>query len=352
MLQNVRGFDWEGNPEVQSLIEIEANRNWSMAHFRRALRLTLVAEGHQVIVKPMGCDEDVQAMNKAARQEIKATHARAILQARIIDETEAKTLEQQDFLIPGDRLALKRFLLCEFYVLEPEELTLEWIEADLEGLRRGQILELEALLSKPVAVERDSKALEQLYSWNRGLCPWNLPDTVLRREVRLKLGLDRFLVPGYEWTAQDLEDLGQTARQCGRQIKASLNFTISKKVTNTQIAHQLLYQIGIRTDFYWSRSVPGQEGKKVRVYFVEQDSFTEMLAIIKRRQEHHGKSDWDGAPSSIIETIQGIDPSKALNQKAEEEPVQEEKFPAPQEQMYLNTSILEGETGSKNSPNK
>ncbi|HEY9641538.1 MAG TPA: hypothetical protein V6C57_13705, partial [Coleofasciculaceae cyanobacterium] len=110
----------------------------------------------------------------------------------------------------------------------------------------------------------------------------------LRRRLRQKLGLDELIQQikgGWEWTKHNLAGYAATARALAPQIKVALNFTITDKVSDVQIVHQLLLQLGIKVRFCcWSRSVQGQEGEKLRVYRLDAEHWQVMSEILERRR--------------------------------------------------------------------
>jgi hypothetical protein len=62
----------------------------------------------------------------------------------------------------------------------------------------------------------------------------------------------------------------------------ALRITIDK-MSDTQIVHQLLSQLGIKMEQHWSRSVPTHEGEKLRVYQLNQAHWQSALAVLERR---------------------------------------------------------------------
>jgi hypothetical protein len=71
------------------------------------------------------------------------------------------------------------------------------------------------------------------------------------------------------------------AKWC-RVIKVSLRITIDK-MSDTQIIHQLLSQLGIKVEQHWSRSVATHEGEKLRVYQLDQEHWQSAWAVLERR---------------------------------------------------------------------
>jgi hypothetical protein len=55
------------------------------------------------------------------------------------------------------------------------------------------------------------------------------------------------------------------------------------KMSDTQIIHQLLSQLGIKVEQHWSRSVATHEGEKLRVYQLDQEHWQSAWAVLERR---------------------------------------------------------------------
>jgi hypothetical protein len=67
-----------------------------------------------------------------------------------------------------------------------------------------------------------------------------------------------------------------------RGIQVALRITIDK-ISDTQIIHQLLSQLGIKVEQHWTRSVPTHEGEKLRVYQLDQEYWQSAWAVLERR---------------------------------------------------------------------
>jgi hypothetical protein len=144
-----------------------------------------------------------------------------------------------------------------------------------------------------MAVERAVRALEKQASWNQGCCPWDVSGAELRRLLRAKIGLDELLEKmraGWAWTKYDLAPYAQNARALIPQIKVALHFTISDGMSDTQIIHQLLSQLGIKlAPFRWSRSVAGHAGEKLKVYTLDQAHWATLWDILQRRKDRRDR---------------------------------------------------------------
>ena len=297
-------FDWTTDPHVHLYTQISASQNWAMYNLRDALQVRLITEGHQVQVEQQDSHPHLVDLLQFNGLAVKLADAESILNADTLSFTEVLALEQKEALSPEQQRALAKFHLKDFYRLE--DLALEDILADREGRWRGELLNLEAQLFPDAALDRTVKALEKQRSWRQFLCPWDIPGTELRREIRDKLGLTKFIrkaATGWEWTADDLATISDMARQYAPAIKAHLNFTINDRVSDTQIVHQLLSQLGIKTQFRWSSTHLSCPGQKIRVYALKMDHWDACMAILDRRAQHrepeegkHKPQSWEGSP--------------------------------------------------------
>ena len=188
------------------------------------------------------------------------------------------------------------------------------------------MLSLEAQMQPGVALDRDIKALERQSYWGQGHCTWDLSHAELRRSLREHLGLNDFLETGKEWTEYDLEPYAEKARGLAAQIQAGLNFTIpagqrptgKPKMSNVQIIHQLLSQMGVKVSLSLvALSCAGHEGEKLRVYRLDTEHWQAMMTILARRQQKRESLEqtWverkAGSPSELDSQIQQDDPGQA-----------------------------------------
>ena len=131
----------------------------------------------------------------------------------------------------------------------------------------------------------------------------------MRRHIRDELGLTEFLHragEGWEWTRDDLADIAGKARSFAPAIKAHLNFTVTDEMSDTQVVHQLLAQMGIKTQFRWSNLHPEHLGEKIRVYSLNRDHWEMCLEILDLRlekrqslQDERGEREGSPLPLSI-----------------------------------------------------
>lgn len=307
-IASVQAVDWQSDPHLNLYCQIAAAQNRSMQNLRDAVLVRLRHEGHHVTIEDREFDPVARFLYRQAATEQKRHDAQAIASAKILTYLEVKVLEQQESRSPEDELAIKRFYLCEFYVIDPDSLTPEFVLWDADGRRRGELLNLEGLLHPDAAIDSTARALEKQAGWNRGNCPWDISGAALRSEVRLVLRLEQFLDPEREWVEADVKQTAKTARQHAQQIQDVLHFTPSEKLSDVQITHQLISQLGLKIDSRWQ----GTGAKKHRVYSLDREQWQIVSAILTRRQDRRDStaeaSNEKGSPPPLANKKQGGDP--------------------------------------------
>lgn len=311
-------FDWDSNPHLNLYCRIAAGQNRSMLALRDTLIVRLQFEGNLVSIENRESSGSIGKLLKVARDELRQLDAENIVVADDLTVVEVVHLETQESISPEQQRAIAKFYLKEFYCLD--YLTVEDVLADKEGRRRKGLRSLEELLHPDLATDRTIKSLNNPCKCNQSQSPWDVSSAALEREVREKLGLADFLDPNKEWTKYDIHAFACKARQHAALIKQALNFTITDKISDVQILHQLLSQLNLKIEFYWSRSVPGHEGEKLRVYRLHRDSWKEAMAILEKREAQRDKVAAGSPPSVYLKNLGG-DPNKALSQTSDRNPV-------------------------------
>ncbi|MBD1864547.1 MULTISPECIES: plasmid replication protein, CyRepA1 family [Trichocoleus] len=299
-------YDWESDPHINLYARISAEQNFSMHNLRVALLARLRFEGHQVTVINAESNEETKLLLRQAKAEIRQMEAAAIARARPLTSMEVSELESREAISPEDRLALTRHYLSDFYATD--NITAELIEWDASGRRRSQILALEQQLHAGLASERDIHSIEKQAAWDKGVVAWDIGIAELKRQARERLGLEEFINPDREWTAADLEPVAAKAREQSLCIKKVLNFGAHDGVSDTQIVHQLLEQMGLKVTFRWQRI----EGKKKRVYRLDTEHWQKLKAILAQRackRDRLKQSESEhGSPPSVYDYSIGGDP--------------------------------------------
>ena len=306
--EGIEGFDYQTNPHVNLFCRISAEQNFSMMHLRDALMVRLKVEGNRIEVRTQGVDPSIKLLLKEIREEIKLTEALSLVEASDLSLTEILQMEQKEVTSPEEQRAIAKFYLKEFYGLD--ELTVDDALWDNQGRKRAEILSLELLRVPELAFEKTVRALEKQNAWGKGICPWDMPTQELRRAMLERLGMNELIdriISGWEWTRHDLKPFADLARRYSEQVKKVLHFSIHEGVSDTQIIHQLLSQLGIKLKFRWSSSAPGHQGKKLRLYSLDQAEWETVRGVLTRRASKRETFDGAGSPPLLIDSYRGGD---------------------------------------------
>jgi hypothetical protein len=301
-------YDWQADPWVNLFCRQEAERNRSMLTLRDALHVRLQHEGNRVVLEDRTIDPAARLWLQQMRDELKQHEAEAIVGAADLTDAQVLFLEQKENLTPDEQRSLSKFHLKEFYGWDT--LGVEDVLWDNGGRRRAEVLSLEAQLFPTVAIDRTVKALEKQASWNQGLCPWDISGVEVRRKLRELLGLNQFLDPDREWTKHDLAECAARIRAQAPLVRQVLNFSVTERISDVQLVHQLLSQLGLKITFRWSRSVPGYEGEKLRVYRLEPQYWQALIEVLSQRQSRRqNQTTAIGSPMFEMDNYQTGDPS-------------------------------------------
>ncbi|MBD2303783.1 hypothetical protein, partial [Nostoc sp. FACHB-190] len=307
VVEEIANYNWQDNPHVNLYARISAEQNYSMMNLRDALLIRLKHEGHHIKIDQRQSQKAVTMLLKEAKDEIQLLEAQNIVAAADLTYAEVVVLESLEAISPEDTLAITKFYLKDFYCLD--ELTVEDVLWDKSGQRRGELLNLEAQLNPELSLDRTTLSLEKQANWNQGVCPWDISGTALRRQIREAIGLNDFLDPHKEWTKADLKPYADKIRLYAPEILTHLNRTISEKMSDMQVVHQLLSQFGIKIAFRWSRFEPGFEKQKIKVCRLDAEVWHSLMSVLERRatrreQLHeHGELSGSGMPFNTKNTL-------------------------------------------------
>ncbi|WP_181357570.1 plasmid replication protein, CyRepA1 family [Stenomitos frigidus] len=285
ILAGVDAIDWRSDPHLGLYCQLAAAQNYSMRCLREALLTRLRFEGNTLTIEDRGSDPALRALLAQTRAELQLLEAEALVTTETLTYTEVVALEQKESLSPEEHLAIAKWHLLDFYDLET--LTVDDCLWDSNGRRRGELLGLEALLFPTVAFDRTARALEKQATWNQGFCPWDIAHAPLRRWLLVEIGIDKLLArlrDGWQWCRYDLKPYADRARALAAQVKVALHFTIRESMSDTQVIHQLLSQLGIKLTMCWSRSFVGYEGQKLRTYTLDTEHWGKLSAVLERRE--------------------------------------------------------------------
>jgi len=287
------GYAWSENPHVDVYSQISVEQNRSMVHLRAALVIRLKHEGNQVTVVKRKANQGIKERLRSVRSLVRLQTAESLVAVEVLTYTDVLMLQEKAEkmpLTPAEQQALARFWLADFYGLSPEALTTEEVLWDGEGKRRAEITELEALLHPELATERTLKGVEKQNTWNKGNTPWDLSGAALRLKARQGLGLLAFLewaAAGHEWFGDDevISSRADLARQCAQDIKLALRFSIRPGMSNIQIVHQLLSQVGIK----FTKRYVREDGKGRWCHRLDKEHWEKLAAILHRRTERRNR---------------------------------------------------------------
>lgn len=243
-------IDWEQNPHLNLWADITANTNRAMWRLRDQLQARLLYEGNTVAAIVTEAMKPIQQRVQEAKQHNRALEYQAITSAPTLSTTERLALEAKEVLSLEEKRALEKARLADFYAVPGSAVTPELVTFDERGKRRGQIARLEMLLYPVLATQKTTEAIAKQSVWKQGLWIPDLPTAEGERVARVLLGLLPFLVPGQEWTNEDLEPLGAIARRYAEDVKRWLGFKIPdnpEQGNNLWIFRRLLLQLGIQT---------------------------------------------------------------------------------------------------------
>lgn len=309
----IEKINWNSNPHLDMFCQLSAEQNYSMQNLRDALRLRLQFEGNTVEVVQEVTNPAVKFLLKEVREAQKIFEAEELVSADDLDYRDVLALEQKEVITPEEHRALAKHYFKEFYALE--NVTIDDVLWDNQGRRRSELLALEVQVNRELGAERTVKALEKQASWNKGICVWDAPTIELKRALRELLGINELIekmAQGWEWTKHDLKPYADKARGLQEQVKAVLAFSITEKVADTQIIHQLLAELGVKVHrCRWSRTVEGYETKKLRVYSLDVQQWQMVQEVLHRRKL---KREWisSGSPPPQEEINIGGDPNGEL----------------------------------------
>jgi hypothetical protein len=242
--------DWEQNPHLNLWADITANTNRAMWRLRDQLQARLLYEGNTVEAIAVEAMQPIKQRVQETKQHNRALEYQAIASAPALNTTERLALEAKEVLSLEEKRALEKARLADFYAVPVEAVTPELVTFDERGKRRGQIARLEMLLYPVLATQKTTEAIAKQSGWKQGLWIPDLPTAEGERVARVLLGLLPFLVPGQEWTNEDLEPLGAIARRYAQDVKRWLGFKIPdnpEQGNNLWIFRRLLLQLGLQT---------------------------------------------------------------------------------------------------------
>ena len=337
------------DPSIDLYCDLLAQENSSHLAFNASLKARLRYEGSTVeAIVPAGHTQEFATAMRDISKLITKQDAEAIAVARPLTEFEVNVLKHQDSRTKDDQNALEKLTIQAFFC----KTDINAKEVLFYHKHHGQIRQLEALLyGCEVSIKRDQTELDAQLQWGSLLTPWDLTGHEVKRAVRDKLGLSRFLSLNRSWTREESEEIANLARAHSKEIKIYLNLTIPEKADNNWILAQLLHQIGLRTKSHHK----GRRGEQKAVYSLEPEHFTIVAEILQHRQEFRleQQAKIDLAlftdPSPHLE-FSGIDPVSNPTHLYPTDQGQYESDPPPPDPNYSDVALIPSSSSNLASP--
>ena len=289
-------FGWEDDPHIQGYAQIEAARNRAMPNLRARVAYRLKAEGNRIAMSNQWDSKLMAIAMKATREEVEQSEAKSTANRDDIDSITAQLLAAKEAPSLEERQTLAKYHLADFYCTQ---VTAQLILDDKKGRTRSEAKSFEELMDKGLAVKRDVAAIEGQLKWGDTLMPQDIRSGALAAEVRLLLGLDKWIAREDSW-ASNSQELADFKALCLRErvqlsIKRALGYTVKVDATPQQILGDLLRQVGVRTENKRKRV----DGELVRIYEIDSQKLSELNALIERRAVKRSEGSQDIGSSEI-----------------------------------------------------
>lgn len=308
-IHRIKTYDWQTDPHLNLFVQLEAERNRAMTHLRDALRIRLIHEGNHVTLCDRSTDTVAKGLLKQAKHSLKTLEAEAIAHAPDLSLEQRLILERKENLTLDEKRQLRKARMQDFYSLET--VTTSDVLFDGDSRRQREIIALENLLYPAQALEKTAKSIQRQDDWEKGIIPWDISPMECQRWLRTYFGLQDFINPDKTWNRLDLVDYARRIRKRADDVRLGLNFTITPTMSDVQVVHQLLSQIGIKVTFSWSRTIPGLEGKKEKVYRIDTDQWRAIAAVLERRKKRRERQQ-EQKEQNLTQTPQTPTPADPL----------------------------------------
>ncbi len=291
---SIARYDWN-NPHASLFAEYEAERNFSMLHFRECLKIALESSGYDLEVIEREADKKTRSLLKEAVKAVKLSEAIAEAESQNLTDAEAKELEKrEDSLSPNDALALSKYRLAQWYCIPVEIVTTDDVLFDRKGRTRTELKRLENILFPDMAISYDTQKANQFGGDNDSTGTlWDFTHNEQERKALEQIGFNELLeigINGAEWSGETeiVKSVGAKCRLYARDIKLVFRLTITDKMTDTQIMGELFRRVGLKTksrreNVKYKRAT-GETGKTTkRFYSLDVEHLAIVRNTLKRR---------------------------------------------------------------------
>ena len=319
-----KNFELDPNDPIELYhAATQADRNQAMANFGASVQALLEAAGHQVTIGNVDNSETgaralrltVEKWKDTSKAVTKAGY-REQFEAAQIDVLEAGELRAKKNLKHAEVLELFRHDLCQWYAIDPDQLTPDEVEFDRNGRARRGLTRLEWLLWEGLARAKDGAKLDKLQSHNAPIQAHDLPDGELFVRVIQKLGILEMLQLCLEesWDSKTpwVIELAAKARRYSKDLKLACGFSIHHKMGSCQIVGEILNKLELKTCSTQIR-IPGG---RTRVYTLDENSLQRVQEILQRRAKRHIKQGFKPVTCPLTTTfLSGVfpEPSEVEN---------------------------------------
>lgn len=267
--------------------ELQARRNYSLAHLRAFIKARLRHEGHELLATSEQLDQaqvaELQKLKSELRTERREAAAAAIASAPLINDAEAEWLRRHQQHSP----ALQKRSLAKRLAIAPQELTPELV---LWGDKwAGAAERLACLLDPAMAVALDHQRLKATTPSGQAALPWDQSYRGQRQQIADYIGLRRFIERfpmGHQpWDAStpEVEKLAAMARQHRREVEQA-GLTVRANDSDVALVNSLLLSFGIT-------ATSKRRGSTSRIYAADPAQLEAVVAAANRlRQKASGQA--------------------------------------------------------------
>ena len=279
-----------------------------------AASLKVLLEDHGHLIAPVCVDADGKAFTATADQ-WQAEQDRTLLNSEILSQVEAdrlKTKAEFDRLSPEERKSLERAVLCQFYGIKPESLTLGLIERDRNRLR-SKVQKFEHL----TLADGEAMAMTAIVAASQ-LAAIDSDRSLIELKVRQAIGLrDIIEILKDRPLTKDSPEMVDFKARClinQKFIKDALNYSVKDSASPVKILGELLAQVGVKLKSTRHRSADGL----IRLYSLDMDEWIFLHAIVENRVIARTSESLISDPHHSISSIEGSVDQQEKPQQSEE----------------------------------
>ena len=329
-LDTLKHYKWEDNPHLDLFAEYEADRNFSMWHFRDCLQVRLSITGYKVDPIELAEDETARDSIKAAIEEIKLEDAIATAHATKLTEVEAEMLEAKETLTIDEQLALDKYHLAQWYVIE--DIAVDDVLSDRKGRTKKQLQRLEYLVFPELAKSADTKTIDEGTPKDHTATPWDFGVNEIQRKTLEFIGFYEFmsyaLKKDTQWSKDTVlvQAIATKCKEHSPDIKKVLGFNPAK-MTECAIVAALIELVGLKNPnpdpekLNKTSDRHRVNGKLVYFYQLDFEYLEKVKAILRRRAERLANAGVTPVLHPIfIKFIEGVEQLKTSHKSEQNDP--------------------------------